>query len=139
MSDTNIHGEDGERARSLIASELKHNRESDDESSRTIAEFCHAKHISLSSYFKLRRIGRGPDEDRVPGTRIIRISRKAEREWDTRMKALAREEAAKLETERRRAQAAAAGIAAAASRPPSKPPREKMPTPSRVARPRIRR
>jgi hypothetical protein len=117
------------------------------ETARTIAGFCRCKNFSLSTYFKIRREGNGPDEDRVPGTKIVRISPEAERAWDQKMRALAREEAAKLEAERRRAQASAAGkqaaaaakLAAAAARPPQKSAARRVPKQERSSGPVLRR
>jgi hypothetical protein len=85
------------------------------ERARTIREFCRIKNISPSSYFKMRRLGYGPDETRVPGTAIVRISPQAERDWDQRIKELREGQAAALEEERRRGQAQQAGRIAARS------------------------
>jgi hypothetical protein len=89
--------------------------ETNDDRTMTVREFCDVESISLASYFAMRRRGYGPAEIRVPGTRIIRITQQARREWHERLAAIAQTEAARLEAERRRAQTVIAGNAAAAS------------------------
>ena len=37
------------------------------EPSETIDEFCAVEHLSRSSYYKMRKLGYGPDEMVVPG------------------------------------------------------------------------
>src|SRR5262245_57820171 len=81
----------------------------------TIEEFCSAERISKSTYFKLRRMGLGPDELRFANTRIIRITPEAHVQWRARMQAWSASQAAALEARRRREQARAAGKLAAAS------------------------
>jgi hypothetical protein len=83
--------------------------------SESFAEFARAEGFSLSTFFKLKKLGLGPDVFRVPGTRIERITPGARKAWRERMDALAQTEAAQLEAERRRAQAAEAGKLAARS------------------------
>ena len=78
--------------------------------SLTRQEFCFKKHISPSTFHKLKRKGLGPKQDYLG-----RISPEAEDAWDRFMAALAESEAAKLEAERRRAQTTQAGKIAAAS------------------------
>ena len=78
--------------------------------SKTRMEFCFKKHISPSTFHKLKRQGLGPKQDYLG-----RISPEAEDAWDQLMASLAESEAAKLEAERRSAQAAEAGRIAAAS------------------------
>ena len=53
--------------------------------SKTIPQFCEAENLSASSYFKLKRLGLGPDEMRFPGTEIVRITPEAHRAWRERM------------------------------------------------------
>jgi hypothetical protein len=77
--------------------------------SLTRQEFCFKKHISPSTFHKLKRKGLGPKQDYLG-----RISPEADA-WDRFMAALAESEAAKLEAERRRAQTTQAGKIAAAS------------------------
>jgi hypothetical protein len=83
--------------------------------SRTIDEFCVDKNISRPSYFKIRRLGLGPEELRIPGTSIVRITRRAAEEWEERMARLSLEDAAKHERQRRKEHARRAGQAAAKS------------------------
>lgn len=78
--------------------------------SKTIAEFCEAEGLSPSSYYKLRRMGLGPDEIRVPGLEIIRITVTAHREWRERMTKLSQSKQGELERERRAVQRRAAGF-----------------------------
>jgi hypothetical protein len=85
------------------------------EPDKTLAEFLAQKNLSKTSYYDLKNRGLGPDEIIYPGTRILRITAKAEAAWDERMAQLAQTEAAKLQRERRRAAAVIAGKAAAAS------------------------
>jgi hypothetical protein len=96
---------------SVVAEDIVDRRER----AKTIRQFCEVKNISLASYFKMRRLGYGPDETRVPGTAIVRISPQAECDWDQRMEELRKGQAAALEEERRRAQAQQAGRIAARS------------------------
>jgi catalase (peroxidase I) len=78
--------------------------------SLTRQEFCFKKHISPSTFHKLKRQGLGPKQDYLG-----RISPEAEGAWDQLMASLAESEVARLEAERRRAQTAEAGRIAAAS------------------------
>jgi hypothetical protein len=57
--------------------------------------------LSKSSHHKLKHLGLAPDEIRVPGTTIIRITKEADLRWQERMAALASEKAALVEQERR--------------------------------------
>ena len=82
---------------------------------KTVPEWCKARHLSRSTYHKLKNLGRGPKELAIPGTRIKRITPEADAEWEARMAELAKSEAARLEAEHRRAQAAEAGKLAAQS------------------------
>ena len=110
MSDKIASAEaDEAHGRSLIANCEIYRKETCEDDSRTIGEFCDIEGISRSTYFKMRRLGFGPDETRVPGTKIVRITPETHRKWRARMQALAHEEAAKLEAQRRRTQAAVAG------------------------------
>jgi hypothetical protein len=45
--------------------------------SETFAEFARAEGFSLSTFYKLKKLGLGPDVLRVPGTRIERITPEA--------------------------------------------------------------
>ena len=90
--------------------------------SETFAEFARAEgfslstfYKSLSTFYKLKKLGLGPDVLHVPGTRIERITPEARQAWRERMAELAKSETAQVEAERRRAQAAEAGKLAAQS------------------------
>lgn len=65
----------------------------------TVPEFCKRHRISISTYHKLKKEGRGP---RVmqPGAQA-RITREAAADWRKKMEAEATSEAAKLEHARR--------------------------------------
>ena len=67
---------------------------------KTVAEWCKARHLSRSTYHKLKNLGRGPKELEIPGTRIKRITPEADAEWEARMAELAKSETARLEAER---------------------------------------
>jgi hypothetical protein len=81
--------------------------------SKTIPQFCEVENLSASSYFKLKRLGLGPDEMRIPGTEIVRITATAHRGWRERMIALGQTKQAELERQRRVSQRRAAGLSAA--------------------------
>ncbi len=83
--------------------------------SRTIREFCAIENISITAYYELKKRGLGPDELRVPETKIVRITADAHNAWRQRMAELKQSRAAELEAERRRELASIAGRAAAAS------------------------
>jgi hypothetical protein len=53
--------------------------------SETFAEFARAEGFSLSTFYKLKKLGLGPDVLRVPGTRIERITPEARQAWRERM------------------------------------------------------
>ena len=82
---------------------------------KTVLEWCKARHLSRSTYHKLKNLGRGPKELEIPGTRIKRITPEADAEWEARMAELAKSETARLEAERRRELATIAGQIAAES------------------------
>jgi hypothetical protein len=99
---------------------------------KTVAEWCKARHLSRSTYHKLKNLGRGPKELEIPGTRIKRITPEADAEWETRMAELAKTETARLEAERRRELAIVAGqIAAESPRHVSRRGARSTPTPRR--------
>jgi hypothetical protein len=81
----------------------------------SIRAFCSIERIATATYYKMRRRGYGPDETRVPGTRLVRITQQARSEWHARMRELRNSQEAELEAARRHAQAAAAGKRAAQS------------------------
>jgi hypothetical protein len=60
--------------------------------SKTIEEFCSDHRLSRSFYYKMKRLGVGPDEMRH-GT-AVRITREAEKRWMQRGERRARETAA---------------------------------------------
>jgi hypothetical protein len=86
-----------------------------EERNLTIEEFCRAEHISKATYFKLQKLGQGPDELRVPGCAFKRITPQARREWHERMEKQRQEQAQEAEIERRKAHARYAGKLAARS------------------------
>src|SRR5262245_61446189 len=81
----------------------------------TIRQFCILENIAVATYYKMRRLGYGPDEMRVPGTALVRITQRARRDWHARIEQLGKSEGAELEAARRHAQTAAAGKRAAES------------------------
>jgi hypothetical protein len=91
--------------------------ENRDEQARTLTrqEFCALERMSLSTYAKLRRLGRGPDEVRFPGMAFTRITPQARAEWHARIEEWRKSEAAELEKKRRSAIAKRAGERAAKS------------------------
>ena len=79
-------------------------------------EWCKARHLSRSTYRKLKNLGLGPKELEIPGMRIKRITPEADAEWEARMAELAKGKAARLEAERRRELATIAGQIASSQR-----------------------
>jgi hypothetical protein len=71
-------------------------------------QFCEAENISLSTYHKLKRAGRGPDETCFPGMGLARITAKARRKWHTDIEKWNSSKEAELEKARRVANASAA-------------------------------
>jgi hypothetical protein len=99
---------------------------------KTVLEWCKARHLSRSTYHKLKNLGLGPKELEIPGTRIKRITPVADAEWEARMAELAKSETARLEAERRRELATIAGqIAAESPRHVSRRGARSTPTPRR--------
>jgi hypothetical protein len=80
------------------------------------AQFCEAEGFSLSTYYKLKREGNGPEEELLPGTSIIRITPKAYRDWRIKMEKWNKTKEAKIEKQRRLELARAAGEASVVSR-----------------------
>ena len=79
------------------------------EESMTIAGFCAAENISESSYFKLKRLGMGPEEQSPPGlSNTVWITARARREWQERMRQLRDDKEAQERSERSRRAAAKA-------------------------------
>ncbi len=83
--------------------------------SMSVAEFCAAESISLTTYYKLKNAGRGPVEERFKGMALVRISAKAREEWHRANEAWSKTKAAKLEDQRRTLLAKVAGELAALS------------------------
>ncbi len=81
----------------------------------TISDFCKSERISLSTYHKLKKLGFGPDEIRIPGLSYIRISPEAYSRWRDKINSLQDSYELNRERERRSAFAKAAGNAAARS------------------------
>jgi hypothetical protein len=59
----------------------------------TVREWARHRKMSLATYYKIRRLGRGPEELTVPGTNIHRITATADEAWEKRMMKLKQEEA----------------------------------------------
>jgi hypothetical protein len=87
----------------------------DKEASWTLPYWCAQQPYSLTTFYKLEKLGLTPEVTRIPGTKICRITAAARREYEARISKLSRDKGAKRELERRRAQTAAAGRLAAAS------------------------
>jgi hypothetical protein len=87
----------------------------DDGPSLTIDAFCDGESISRAFYFELQRRNLGPKTYCPPGTRAVRITSKARRDWRDLMEELSRQEAGQLEHVRRQDQAVRAGKAAVQS------------------------
>ena len=45
---------------------------------KTVPDWCKARHLSRSTYHKLKNLGLGPKELEIPGTRIKRITPEAD-------------------------------------------------------------
>lgn len=74
-----------------------------------------AKGFSISSGYKMKNAGLGPELLEVPGIRGGQVTPEADAAWEQRMAEAAKSQEAQLEAERRRAQAAEAGRIAAQS------------------------
>lgn len=68
----------------------------------TIAEFCAAERISIPTFWKLQRMGLGPEVRRIPGLTLKRITFAARQAWHAKMDELNQEQAATIEVERLR-------------------------------------
>lgn len=88
---------------------------SEEDNSKTRAEFCAAERLSKSSFYKLKQLGLAPEEYAPPGMRMARITAVAHAAWRIRMAELAQSKAAMLEAKRRSAVAMIAAKAAIAS------------------------
>jgi hypothetical protein len=78
-------------------------------------QWCRAKGLSVSSGYKIKNSGLGPELLEVPGIRGARVTPEADAIWERRMAEAAQSQDAQLEAERRRAQAVQAGRIAAQS------------------------
>jgi hypothetical protein len=107
----------------------------DERHSLTIPQFCKVENISIYTYYKIRKLGLGPRELRVPGTNVARVTPKARQEWHERMQAHDVQEQAEREHERRAVIAKKAGTIAAAS-PLHRCYKPPPPTPKKRGRPR---
>ncbi len=81
----------------------------------SLAEFCQLEHISLATYYKMKRTGFGPDEIRIPGTNVVRVTQAARAAWQQRMQQQQHSRAATREAKRRQQQTSEAGKLAAQS------------------------
>ena len=89
------------------------NDQNSEQRAESIDEWCHRRRISRATYFKLKRMGQGPETLHI--LNVVRITARTDAEWEQRMTALSRGKAAALEQERRIEQASRAGKAAARS------------------------
>jgi hypothetical protein len=83
--------------------------------SKSLPEWGAYKGYSKATVYKMKRAGLLPELLIVPGFNVPRITARADREWEERMKRLAQEKTAKLEQARRVDHARRAGKAAARS------------------------
>jgi len=99
-----------------VTIETKHDELGVDRS-MTIPEFCALERISTASYVKMRKLGLGPEELRVPDMKMVRITPASRLEWHAKMAVIREQRATQLESERRRRseQASLAGKKGAAS------------------------
>jgi hypothetical protein len=81
----------------------------DNGQSMTIDGFCAKEAMSKAFFFKMQKLGLGPERYFIPGTKFQRITAKARREWHERMAELSKEEATQREHEHRQRLASAAG------------------------------
>ncbi len=98
-----------------VAEALPDDSPAEAERSLTRAEFCKLENFSLSTYHKIQNLGCGPDEVRIPGLALVRITAEARRKWHEKMEKLTKADAANIEAQRRSTLASMAGRAAAAS------------------------
>jgi hypothetical protein len=78
-------------------------------------DFCTVENISMSTYRKMKRLGFGPREFRIPGFAFARITPTARLEWRKKIEKQSNSRALKLQHQRRVAQTKVAGKLAAAS------------------------
>jgi hypothetical protein len=87
----------------------------DTERALTIQQFCALEAMSLTTYHKLKRAGRGPDEVRFPNMAFVRITAQARRDWHARIEQERQKQAVNLEQQRRSALCSQKGKVAAQS------------------------
>ena len=92
----------------------KEEKKTHPDASRTIVECCDLENIPRVSFYQMRRNGFGPEDLRVPGSDLVRITKDAHERWRERMQELATTKQAKLENERRVALRRTAGKRSAA-------------------------
>jgi len=81
----------------------------------TKSQFCAIEGMSLSTYAKLQKMGKGPDELRFAGMNFVRITAKAREDWHKRMDEERKTDEAQLERARRSEALKRLGKLAAAS------------------------
>jgi hypothetical protein len=81
---------------------------------KTVPQFCEGR-FSITTYYKMKRAGWGPQEFRVPGVRLVLITAKAEQEWEERLAGRKAQAAIEREFERNAKLASIAGKIAAKS------------------------
>jgi hypothetical protein len=86
-----------------------------DTPSKSLPEWGAFHKLSKATVYKMKRAGLLPELLIVPGFNVPRVTARADREWEERMKRLAQEKTAKLEQARRVEHARRAGQAAARS------------------------
>src|SRR5262249_15701649 len=67
----------------------------------TIEEFCYLENLCAYTYRKIRKLGWGPDETRVPGMDFVRITPEARAEYHERLKSREAQEQIEKDRERR--------------------------------------
>jgi hypothetical protein len=78
-------------------------------------EFCKLEKISRTTYYKMQKSGFGPEEELLPGIRIVRITAASRARWHARLEQLRNEQSTVLERQRRVELAKRAASAAVAS------------------------
>ena len=81
----------------------------------SISEWCTKRRLSIPIYYKLKRQGKAPQTITLPGTTVIRITARADREWEQAMRKLSDTQEARRAEERRKELASVAGKAATQS------------------------
>jgi hypothetical protein len=74
----------------------------DESRSLSVADFCRLEGISGATYYKLKRMGLGPRETRIPGTNLVRITVQDRLAWHAFLQEREVKAAADREHERRR-------------------------------------